>query len=476
MGLGEKLGEKLMKVVVKVGDVVRMARRFEESPLEAMREMVTEVREGFRAALERVMDTEISLFLGQAAERGNKRNGYTVRTFGVHGLGTLQVRVPRDRAGRFASKVVPEKRRYDEAIEKDLALLHLAGLSTRMLSMVSRRVLGVRVSAQEVSNSLGTIVPAAKAFLDRSLEGRRFKYLWVDGTNFHVRRTTVGLEPTLVVIGVDEADRKSVLAMVQGDKERRACWDMVFSSLKERGLDGTAVRFGVMDGLPGLVDAFVEAFPKARAGRCWVHKARNVFPRVPTRYQAEFKPGWDAMQYAESRAHALAAFKALEERWAGTCDDALDCIRRDLEELLAHYELRREHWEALRTTNPIERVNKEFKRRSKAMETIGPDGLKALLAFTASEAGVRVVPDAAHLEQADPSSLPGEAGGEAARERNAGVDSMKSGEEIVTHYSREECEVLTPDTRFLTPPRPRPASKAVALRTPLDNKGACSSV
>jgi putative transposase len=329
------------------------------------------------------METEIALFLGQEADPANKRNGYVTRTFGIKGIGALSVRVPRDRMGRFESNVVPPRRRYEEAIEKDLALLHLAGLSTRMLAQVSRRILGVRVSAQEVSNALDTIVPAARAFLERPLADRRFMYLYVDGTNFHVRRTTVDKEPSLVVIGVDETGRKSVLGIVQGDKDARDAWAMVFADLKARGLDHTAVRLGVMDGLPGLADVFTEAFPQARVARCWVHKARNVFPRVPVRYHAEFKRNWDAMQYAKSGAAAREAWDALQTRWQAVCGDAVACIAKDLEALLVHYEFPAEHWDALRTTNPIERVNKEFKRRSKAMETLTPEGLKALQAFTA---------------------------------------------------------------------------------------------
>lgn len=377
------LGDKLMKIIVKVADVAAVVRRFEESPLAAMREVVAGVREAMQQTLEKVMESEIEFFLAEPAQAGNKRNGYVTRTYGVHGIGSVRLRVPRDRMGKFDSKVVPARRRYDEAIEKDLALLHLAGISTRMLAILSGRVLGMKVSAQEVSNALHRIVPAAKAFLERPLGERRFKYLYVDATNFHVRRTTVDREPTLVVVGIDELDRKSVVAMVQGSRENKACWEMVFDDVVRRGLDPAAVQLGVMDGLPGLPDAFREAFPRARVGRCWVHKLRNVMPRVPKRYQAEFKRAWDAMQYADGAAEARVAFGALEAQFAKPCPEAVENIRRDLDALLTHYDFPREHWEALRTTNPIERVNKEFKRRSKAMEQVSPDGLRALLAFTA---------------------------------------------------------------------------------------------
>jgi putative transposase len=383
MVLGRKIREGLMKLVVRIADVVALARRFEEAPAAAMREVVEQARDAVRVALEKVMNAEIELFLGRPEEEGNKRNGYVRRSYGIKGVGVVSLRVPRDRQARFSTNVVPARRRYDEATERDLALLNLAGLSTRMLSQVSRSVLGVRVSPQEVSSSMQAIVPAAKRFLERPLGDRQWIYLYVDGTNFRVRRTTVDREPTLVVLGVDDTGRKSVLAMVQGDKDNRRAWEAVFAELKARGLDPTQVSFGVMDGLPGLEDAFLEAFPRARTGRCWVHKARNVLSRVPRRYQAAFQADWDAVQYADNRAAAEAGFASLKANWMSTAGDAVACMEKDLASLLAHYDFPPEHWDALRTTNPIERVNKEFKRRSKAMEVVGADGLKVLLAFTA---------------------------------------------------------------------------------------------
>lgn len=372
-----------MKIVVRVADIVGLVRKFEESPTRTMQVVVEQMRDGFREALEQVMNTEIDLFLGKPEQADNKRNGYVSRTFGIKGVGSVRLRVPRDRANRFSSNVVPAQRRYDEATERDLALLNLAGLSSRMLAQLSGTLLGIRVSAQEVSNAMHKMVPAAKAFLTRPLGDRKFVYLYVDGTNFRVRRSTVDKEPTLVVLGVDETGRKSVLSMVQGDKDNRRAWESVFAEVKERGLDPTAVMLGIMDGLPGLADAFCEAFPNARVARCWIHKARNVLPRVPRRYQAAFQADWDKVAYATGLEAARTAFEALKERWSRDVGDAVECMERDIEALLVHYTFPVEHRDALRTTNPIERVNKEFKRRSKAMEVVGPEGLKVLLAFTA---------------------------------------------------------------------------------------------
>jgi putative transposase len=378
-----RMKDSLMKIAVKVHDVVALAKRFELAPAEAWREVVEHMRESVVATLEQVMNAELELFLGQQPKGANKRNGFTTRTYAVKGLGAVRVRVPRDRRASSSPRWCPRTGTTTRRRSGIWPCCTWRVCRRGCCPHVSGRVLGIRVSPQEVSNALKTIVPAAKKFLERPLGGRRWQYLYIDGTNFHVRRGTVALEPTLVVIGVDELGHKSVLSMVQGDKDSRGAWEMVFSDLKERGLDSSAVLLGIMDGLPGLGTAFTEAFPRARVARCWVHKARNVFPRVPKRFQAEFKVGWDAVQYAESGEAARAAFKAMKERWKGIADDAIACFERDIEALLAHYSFPREHWEAIRTTNPIERVNKEFKRRSKAMDSMGADGLKALLAFTA---------------------------------------------------------------------------------------------
>lgn len=143
-----------MKIVLKVGDVVELARRFRTEPVAAMQEVVTQVRATVVQTLERVMDAEIDLVLGEGNDPTNKRNGHTSRTYAIKGVGEVTVKVPRDRKGAFKSAVVPPSKRYDEAIEKDIAMLHLAGISTRTLALVSRRVLGLHVSAQEVSNSM----------------------------------------------------------------------------------------------------------------------------------------------------------------------------------------------------------------------------------------------------------------------------------------------------------------------------------
>ena len=140
------LGERVMKIVVRVGDIVDLARRFRAEPLAAMGEVVVQIRAAMVETLEQVMDAEIDLVLGEEKDPGNKRNGHTLRSYAIKGVGEVSLKVPRDRKGTFQSAVVPASRRYDEALERDIAMLCLAGLSTRTLALVGRRVLGIRVS------------------------------------------------------------------------------------------------------------------------------------------------------------------------------------------------------------------------------------------------------------------------------------------------------------------------------------------
>ncbi len=215
-----------MKVSVRVRDVVTLVRRFEESPAETMPEVVSQMRAALENTLGRVMEAELEIFLGLSPEALNKRNGYTKRRFALKGFGAIEVRVSRDRARKFASSVIPAQRRYDKALEQDIALPNMAGLSKRMISVVSARVLGITVSAKEVSNALETIVPAAMLFMRRDLRERNFLYLYIDGTHFADRRTTVEREPTLVVIGVAFEGRKSVWPQFLGirSKGRHGRW------------------------------------------------------------------------------------------------------------------------------------------------------------------------------------------------------------------------------------------------------------
>jgi putative transposase len=334
-------------------------------------------------AINQVLSSEMTVFLGKPSENDNKRNGYRTREYALKGLGGVTLRMPLDRHRRFESAVIPKGEQIDPRLKEDMAVLHLAGISTRDLEMMSKRLLGVEVSRQTVSNSLGEIQEKAINWLTRPLTGRYWA-LYVDGTNFKIqRRGSTEKEPSLVVLGIDEFNRKSILAIEPGTKDNVDTWSAVFGELIKRGLKSDDVRIGIMDGLPGLETLFKNTFPKSVTARCWVHSLRNALAKTPARLRDAFKLMAHKVMYATSEDQARVAFKALKEAMGADAERAVHCLEKDLDSLVVHFRFEKKFWIALKTTNPIERINKEFKKRSRSMGTLGELTLECLLAFTA---------------------------------------------------------------------------------------------
>ncbi len=301
----------------------------------------------------------------------------------LKGVGCIRIRVPQDRKNKFKSDIIPPREQVDPRLKEDVAVLHLSGVSTRTLSMISKRILGVEISADSVSKSLKTVEEKALKWLERPLT-EKYWALYIDGTNFRVqRRGSTEKEPSLVVLGIDSKNRRSILAIQPGQKDSADCWREVFKDLKKRGLQSAEIQIGIMDGLPGLESAFKEAFPNAVTGRCWVHSLRNAIAKTPARLSDAFKMLTHRIMYASSENAAREAFRALKEALGIDAQSAVRCIEKDLDSLLAHYKFEKNLWPALKTTNPIERINKELKRRTKTMETIGEKTLEVVAAFTA---------------------------------------------------------------------------------------------
>jgi putative transposase len=365
--------------------------------------LTNELKTAATHAIDQVLSSEMTLFLGKSEEKANKRNGYETREYAVKGLGGLSIRMPMDRKRRFESVIIPKNEQIDPRLKEDMAFLHLGGLSCRDLEMMSKRLLGIEVSRQTVTNSLSEIQEKAQEWLTRPLSGKYWA-LYIDGTNFKIqRRGSTEREPSLVVLGVDENNRKSILAIEPGTKDNVDCWEAVFNELMKRGLKSDDVRIGIMDGLPGLEDLFQKTFPKSVTARCWVHALRNALAKSPVRFRPAFQKLAHAVMYAKSEDQARVAFRALKAAMGADSERAVRCLEKDLDSLLVHYRFEKRFWMALKTTNPIERINKEFKKRYRSMGSLGEQTLECLLAFTALrlEMGWRQLPiDAAGLAKA----------------------------------------------------------------------------
>lgn len=373
----------IIKLEINMAELSNAMESFTRNRLQAFETLSQDVKSSISTTINQLLNMEISAFLGQPDQSDNKRNGYKEREYAIKGLGCIRIRVPRDRKGQYSSQIIPKNERIDPRLKEDLAVLHLAGISTRTLGMISRRILGIEVSRQTITQSLGLIEESALKWLERPLTDEYWA-LFIDGTNFRIqRRGTTEREPALVVLGLDRNNRLNVLAIEPGQKDNVNCWREVFSDLKRRGLHSEAVQLGIMDGLPGIEQAFTEEFTQAKAARCWVHAMRNAMAKVPNRFSATFKSLADNVGYASDERHARLAFHTLKETLGVDAKRAVACLEKDLEALLVHYSFDKRLWLTLRSTNPIERVNKEFKRRTKTMESLGERTLRIVTAFTA---------------------------------------------------------------------------------------------
>jgi putative transposase len=348
-----------------------------------------DVKKACEKAISELIQAELTHFLGREhyarlkSINKNYRNGSYIRNYTARHIGTLSIKVARDRNGEFNSQLIKKYDRYEKSIEKDMSLLFLSGLSTRNISLISNALIGRKISHAEVSKVNNELQTGIDAWRNRPLHDVKIKYMYIDGVFFPMRiQNKVEKQPFLVVIGVTEDNRKIFLAIQQGDKESSTAWREIFKDLKFRGLDATLVQLGIMDGLPGLEKVFCEEFINAKVQRCQVHVSRNVLCKVPKPLK---QPVVDYMRnifYADSRKKAIANYNEFVNKYNDKIPSAVKSLSNCIDSCLTFYSFPKEQWVSLRTTNPIERVNKEFKRRTKPMEIVaGENSAYRLLCF-----------------------------------------------------------------------------------------------
>lgn len=377
-----------MKIKLSVPEFLQVCKAVRLRPERIFKMIRSEVREVVGHYLNEMMKAELTEYLErQPYERknsdGNHRNGFYHRGLTLKGIGTVGVEVPRDRKGFFKSLVLSRSKQMEEELRRDICLMFLTGISTRTLSMISAQLIGRRISHSQVSLVSRELIDAVEQWRERDLSAEKIKYLFVDGVCFKMRvAKSVEIVPVLVAIGVNESGQRMVLGLQAGDKESATCWREFFKDLKRRGLDGRHVQLGVMDGLSGLERIFTEEFPKAEIQRCQVHVARNVLAKVPMKLKQEVASDVRTIFYASSEKKAMEYFESFQEKWRNVVPSAVTCLERSIENCLRFFHFPKEDWICLRTTNIIERLNKEFKRRTKPMEIVaGERACYTLLAF-----------------------------------------------------------------------------------------------
>ena len=317
---------------------------------------------------------------GRTAEREAYRAGHYDRGL-TTSSGEVTIHMPKLKGARLATAIIERHRRRESSVEEAMIEMHLAGVSSRRIEDVSEILWGPGVSAATVSNLNEKASASVEEWRNRP-PGRAYPYACVDG--IYLKRSWGGAHgnvAVMIAIGVNDDGYREVIGAAEGFTESSECWREFPSRLRSRGLHG--VRMVVWDKASGMVGPIAEAFPEAAHRRRTVHFHRNVLARVPKSRRAAVAAMLEAVHAMESReaseAKALAVAEELERMRLG---EAARVVREGSPETLAYTGFPREHWRRIRTNNAIERLNREVRRRTRAVGTF-PDGRSALMLVTA---------------------------------------------------------------------------------------------
>jgi putative transposase len=298
----------------------------------------------------------------RAPDRRDWRNGSYRRRLRTR-LGALEIEVPRSRSGRFRSRLLPRARQVAPELDEGICQMYLRGVSTRSVGALVEVLCGARVSASTVSRITRALDAQLKRFTQRRLEDR-WRFVFLDGVYLPVKKAQ-GAErrPLLVAYGIDETGQRQVIDFRLAAKESEAAWTAFLTSLSMRGLSGERLELIVTDGAPGLIRAVETVYPLVARQRCWVHMMRNVVGACPKRLATQVAEAARTISLASSRRAALAHFKAFKAQFGSLVPKAVGKIERTLDELLAFLGCEPGVRRAVRTTNAIERLFVELRRR-----------------------------------------------------------------------------------------------------------------
>jgi len=323
--------------------------------------------------LEQTMRKELDALLGYA-EYERKPEGVTDERNGSYGrgfmtrLGPVELEIPRDRQGQYRTQVVGRYQKREPKVNRLILEMFIGGISTRKMKKLTRMLLGRGYSASTISEINKTLTAEMKAWFYGPIE-EDISLVFIDGVNLPVRRFHVSKESLLVALGATRDGRRRILGVSLGDRESAESWRQFLAELKKRGLKSAGVKLGVMDGLPGLETAFEESFPKARVQRCVFHKLSNVAVKIPASIQADCLSQLKRVLSAKNEAEARERAQVWKEHWEKTAPSAVECFFKDLDAVLTFYRFPKRIWKSIRTTNIIERLFKEFRRRTRSMDS-----------------------------------------------------------------------------------------------------------
>jgi putative transposase len=348
------------------------------------------LREGAQRLLAQAVDAEVDDWIARHAaakdERGRQllvRNGHQPTRTLVTGVGPVEVTQPRvldrrivgrrtvaaapgetvtedvDAAGRpverFRSSILPPYLRKTKAIEELIPWLYLKGVSTGAFTEALQALVGPQaagLSATTITRLMAAWQEEYKVWNRRALEGKHYVYIWADGIHFNIRLEE-DRQCILVLMGATADGRKELIALADGHRESEQSWFGLLLDCKQRGLT-IDPKLATADGALGFWAALPQVYPATREQRCWVHKTVNVLDKMAKKVQGGAKSKLHEIWMAPTREAAHQAFDHFVETYQAKYPEAVECLAKDREVLLAFYDFPAEHWRHLRTTNPIE--------------------------------------------------------------------------------------------------------------------------
>lgn len=334
--------------------------------------------------LNTLLDYELEAFLGAARyertpSRQDYRNGSYERGL-LTNVGPVTLTVPRTRKG-FNSLLFEQYSRRQSELNRAIGEMFVKGSSTVQVGEIVETLTGVKPSPAAVSRVHQTLQEAFDAWKHRPLLGH-YLYVFADGTYFSVIYDDEGHKmPILAVVGITPTGTREVLAFTTGDRENESAWTDLLTTLQHRGLQ--SVGLWITDGGQAMLNALAAKFPNTPRQRCVKHKLANVLGYVPKAQQETVEPELKAIFYQPNREQAEQAWAAFCEKYEKLYPTAVDCLKRDGAACLTFYDFPAAHWKTIRTTNIIERLFEEVKKRSHKMNAPFRNEASCLLLFYA---------------------------------------------------------------------------------------------
>ena len=343
------------------------------------------MREAIRYTLIAILEEEVEAVVKAApyqrtVERRDYRNGYYTRTLGTSVGVITDLPVPRTRKG-FQTRLFEQYQRRQAQLDEAICQMFVQGVSTARVGEVLETMTGSKPSPSTVSRVFHTLEEEYEAWQNRPLQSR-YLYAFADGTYFTIIYDGKGCQmPLLAVVGITPAGEREVLAFTTGERENQKAWEDLLDDLKRRGVE--SVDLWITDGNQAMLNALALKFPHSRRQRCIKHKMENVLSYVPEQKREEVEPELKAIFYQKSRQSAEQSLAAFCEKYEHIYPTAIECLRRDQEACLTFYDFPASHWKTIRTTNVIERLYGEVKKRTHKMAAAFRNESSCLLMFYA---------------------------------------------------------------------------------------------